>query len=197
MELGVKTFEGSAIQPFISALASLRIRVFREWPYLYDGDPQYENNYLQTYLNSESAMLAIAFDDQQIIGCATAIKLIDESDECRAPFLAAGLDASKVVYFGESVLDEAYRGKGLGHLFFDHREAFARQLTGIHTTAFCAVERSIHDSRRPSDARDLANFWRSRGYVRHPALHTQFVWKEINETNPTSQSMCFWLRHLD
>ncbi len=59
----------------------------------------------------------VALDDNQIVGCAT-IQICDESLECRAPFLASGFDVSKIVYFGESVLERHFRGRGIGHQFF-------------------------------------------------------------------------------
>ena len=41
---------GAALIEHISDLASLRIEVFRDFPYLYDGDFEYEKKYLQTYI---------------------------------------------------------------------------------------------------------------------------------------------------
>jgi len=39
---------GADLERWISELARLRIRVFRDWPYLYDGDADYEARYLRT-----------------------------------------------------------------------------------------------------------------------------------------------------
>ena len=50
MKLRVESLHGAEIARHVDALAALRITVFREWPYLYEGSPQYETRYLQTYL---------------------------------------------------------------------------------------------------------------------------------------------------
>lgn len=33
----------------LEQIAKLRIEVFSEWPYIYDGDFEYETTYLKTY----------------------------------------------------------------------------------------------------------------------------------------------------
>ena len=40
----------------MEALAAQRIRVFREFPYLYDGDVGYEREYLATYVHSPRSL---------------------------------------------------------------------------------------------------------------------------------------------
>ena len=42
MNISVKRFSGTEAQPYLPDLARLRIEVFREFPYLYDGNLDYE-----------------------------------------------------------------------------------------------------------------------------------------------------------
>src|SRR5690606_40200105 len=74
---------------------------------------------------------------------------------CALPILLAG-----------SVLLPAYRGRQLGHRFFDERETHARSLGGFEATVFPVVERSPDDPRRPPFGRSHESFWQRRGYVR-------------------------------
>jgi hypothetical protein len=48
---------GEALAAALPDVARLRIAVFRAYPYLYDGDAAYEEAYLQTYRESENAIL--------------------------------------------------------------------------------------------------------------------------------------------
>ncbi len=192
--LRVVALSGVEILPYLPALAELRLRVFRDWPYLYDGDAAYEAEYLSTYARSSHSVFVLAFDGERVVGCSTGIPLRDETANCQAPFLAAGIDVDQVYYFGESVLDGSYRGRGLGHRFFDAREAYARSLTGIRYTAFCAVERSEDDPRRPAQHRPLDAFWLKRGYRRRDDLAARFEWKELGADTPIANSMRFWMR---
>ncbi|MCL5974858.1 MAG: GNAT family N-acetyltransferase, partial [Gammaproteobacteria bacterium] len=54
--LELKRLSGEALNQFIPELAKLRIQVFRDFPYLYDGDPDYEARYLQTYIEAPASL---------------------------------------------------------------------------------------------------------------------------------------------
>jgi hypothetical protein len=51
LDVRVLTGRDAALVERVQDLAQLRITVFREFPYLYDGDLAYEQNYLRTYLD--------------------------------------------------------------------------------------------------------------------------------------------------
>ena len=57
----VERLIGEALGAALEDVARLRIEVFRDWPYLYDGDEAYERAYLQTYRESADAILVGAF----------------------------------------------------------------------------------------------------------------------------------------
>lgn len=194
-ELRIECLSGAAITPWLPALAALRIRVFRDWPYLYDGDAAYESAYLRAYAASSRSLVVLACDGDEVVGCSTATALTDVDSQFRAPFQAAGIDPESICYFGESVLDPRYRGRGLGHRFFDEREAHARAL-GYATAAFCAVQRAADDPRRPITHRPLDEFWRARGYQPQPHLVTEFAWRELDDPAPRAHRMQFWTREL-
>jgi GNAT superfamily N-acetyltransferase len=192
----VRTFNGSQIEPWLDAVAALRIAVFRDWPYLYAGDRAYEKQYLATYAKSPESLFVLAFDGERVIGASTGIPLTDETDAFRKPFLDRGMAPADVFYFGESVLLPEYRGHGLGHRFFDEREGYARRLGRFAQTAFCAVERDAGDPRRPSDHRDNDAFWIKRGYARQDDMFCELDWQEIGMAQASSHRLRFWLRPL-
>jgi GNAT superfamily N-acetyltransferase len=193
----VKTFSGSEIAPYLDDVASLRIAVFRDWPYLYDGDRAYEAKYLATYSSSPESLFVLAFDDERVVGASTGIPLTDESENFKPAFRTKGVDERDVFYFGESVLLPQYRGRGIGHRFFDEREAYARRLGRFRVTAFCAVERGTSDPRRPAAYVPNDAFWRKRGYARQDDMFCAIDWQEVGEKAPTSHELRFWLRSLE
>ncbi len=191
----LETWSGDAIAANRDALAALRITVFRDFPYLYDGDLDYERGYLQTYIDAPAAVVVAALDGTAVVGAATALPLESETDDVKAPFLARGMDLGQVFYFGESILLAAYRGQGIGHGFFDGREAQARR-HGASLAAFCAVQRPADHPRRPAGYRPLDDFWRKRGYRPEPGMTTTFTWQDLDETAQSAKPMQFWLRRL-
>ena len=131
-----ETLSGAALTARLDALAGLRIRVFREWPYLYDGDPAHEARYLAAYAQSPGALVVAASTPRgEAVGMATCHPGHEASEKLRASWAAAGLDAATLCYFGESVLLPEYRGQGAGVHFFQEREAHARRL-GLSIAAF-------------------------------------------------------------
>lgn len=177
------------------ALATLRLTVFRSWPYLYDGSADYEAAYLSEFLSDPSSVLIVARIGEIPIGMATASPLLTQSDTITAPFKAAGIDVEPVFYFGESVLLNQFRGMGIGHRFFDERESAAAQFGATRST-FCEVARSDDHPRRPARARDLTSFWQKRGYQRVENLDVFLNWKDVDEVHETPHRMLFWMKAL-
>lgn len=195
-ELTFHSFRGASIATVFESLAKLRIAVFRAYPYLYEGSLDYELQYLQTYADAPRSFLFAAFDGAEMIGATTCIPLTDETGEVQEPFIKAGLDLASIFYFGESILLPQYRGLGLGHRFFDEREAHARSFGTYRFTCFCGVLRPDDHPARPADYRPLNDFWQKRGYQPHPELQSQFEWLDIGEAAPTSKPMMYWMKEL-
>ena len=176
-------------------MARLRIAVFRAWPYLYDGDMDYERRYLETYVDAPGAFVCGAFDGAKLVGMATASPLAEHKEEFAGPFAKLGLDPDAFFYFGESVLLPGYRGQGVGIRFFEEREAEARR-QGFSKCIFSAVIRPTDHPMRPTDHVPLDGFWRNRGYERVDGLSTSYGWKDVGDTVETEKPMEYWMRNL-
>ncbi|WP_291728585.1 GNAT family N-acetyltransferase [Bernardetia sp.] len=199
----IQLFTGDAIQPYIRNLAALRMEVFREYPYLYDGDFDYEQVYLYSYIHAKHAAVVLAFDGSDVIGASTCIAL-DESDTfIQFPFLAKGYDVSKGVYFEESVLRKKYRKQGIGVCFFEEREKWAatyfkkKNVVEGRFTTFCGINRPKDHPLRPKTYANLEAFWNHRGYIKQPNLQTQISWKEIDQEKEEFHNLTFWIKNWE
>ena len=103
-DIAIKKLSGAELAPYLPDLAQLRITVFRDFPYLYDGTREYEEKYLQTYLNTDEIIIVLALDGEKVIGASTGLPMEHETDEFKKPFVDNGYDPAKIFYFGESVL---------------------------------------------------------------------------------------------
>lgn len=187
---------GAALGPFIPDAARLRMAVFREWPYLYDGDDAYEQEYLRTYSRHPHSVFVVARAGDRVVGISTGTPLSAETPGIVSTFSEAGLDPGKLFYFGESVLLPEWRGRGIGVAFFREREQWARSVPGIFGAVFCAVDRPAQHPARPLDYVPLDEFWKKRGFLK-TRLRTEFEWKETGEPAPSPKSLTFWMKYWD
>jgi GNAT superfamily N-acetyltransferase len=176
-------------------LAALRCEVFREYPYLYEGTLAYEQDYLQSYAASARSVLILALDGPHVVGASTAVPLLEHGEQLGPLLASAGFDPERIFYFGESVLRRSYRGQGIGHAFFDRREAAAREL-GFEVASFCAVVRPEQHPARPGDYVPHDAFWNGRGFHKREDIVAQFSWRDLGATEETPKPMVFWLKEL-
>jgi hypothetical protein len=113
---------GVGLEPWLDAFGGSRIRVLREFPYLYDGTLDYERAYLGLSQRSEcSRIVLVTAANGGLIGATICVPLADEVEEFQKPFLAAGLGVEDCLYFGESIVLYEWHGFGLGKEFFGRR----------------------------------------------------------------------------
>ena len=195
MTLRVAPLAGEALLAALDEVARLRIAVFRDWPYLYDGDLAYERRYLAAYRDSPGAILVGAFDGDRLVGAATGTPMEDHAAEFGAALAGTGLPLAAIFYCAESILLPGYRGRGVGHRFFDLREDHARALGRTHV-AFCAVIRPEDHPARPDSYTPLDRFWTGRGYRPVPGAVAQFSWKDLGDAEETGKPLQFWMKPL-
>ena len=194
-ELRYELVQGAVIASRLEPLATLRLQVFRDWPYLYEGSMDYERHYLETYSRCPDSLAVLAWGGQTCIGATTALPLREAGPEMQEPFLRADIDTSDILYFGESVVLSPYRGRGVGLRFFAERETHARRL-GLRRCAFCAVDRPERHPLKPAGYVSNDAFWQRRGYQRQPQLVCHFDWQDLGEPAPSRHPLTYWLKTL-
>lgn len=195
-ELHFERHYGAGLAQRLEDIARLRMAVFREWPYLYDGDEEYERRFLQIYVDSLRSFALTVLDGDDVVGVTTAMPLVDEEREIQQPFEDAGIDTRRVFYFAESVLLPEYRGRGLYRQFFREREAHALSFGDFDQVAFCAVQRPDDHPMKPAGHQPLDPVWRHFGYTPQPELVAYFPWPDIGHTEETEKPLQFWVKPL-
>lgn len=194
--LELKSLSGPEAQKYISELAQLRMRVFQEYPYLYEGDYEYEKQYLQRYFSCPESFVLVVLDEGRLVGATTAIPLSKESEEFQAQYRVLDLNPEQIYYFGESALLPEYRGLGLGKEFMRLREEQAQKANRYRFCSFCGVHRDPEDPRRPKHYRPLDTFWKAQGFERMKNGFTTIAWKEIGEQHATPKAMQIWIKPI-
>lgn len=194
--ISVEKFIGAEGRKVVEGLAELRLKVFWDYPYLYEGTLDYEKNYLETYFKAKHSFILIVKDEEKIVGATTGIWAEEEEESFKKPLIQYGLNPKEVFYFGESVLLPEYRGVGLGKIFMQEREKYARSLGFIKVLGFCSVERPAGHPLKPEGYRPLDEFWKSRGFKPAPGLYAEYSWKDRGEKEETKKRLNFWLKNI-
>lgn len=191
----IETLTGAALTEALDDVARLRIAVFRDWPYLYDGSIDYEREYLQAYEQSNRAIVIAVYDGDWLVGASTGAPLSEHADSFFKAFAGTTINIDKTFYCGESVLLPRYRGRGIGTQFFDLREEYARGM-GYDHICFASVVRPPDHPLTPTAYRPLDAFWTNRGYGRLPGVVAHFPWKDVDQDVSTDKPLQFWSRDL-
>ena len=192
--LRFRSFIGPEIAQVIEPFARLRIAVFRDWPYLYDGDLDYERRYLAGYAQRDSILVA-AYHGERMVGASTGMPLSEHADDFAEALKSFTQDINNAFYCAESVLLPEFRGQGAYRHFFDAREAHARALNFTYST-FCGVLRPDDHLLRPKDHQPLDPVWRHFGYSPVPGAIAHFNWRDIGEAQETPKPLQFWIKRL-
>ncbi|MGR3493247.1 MAG: GNAT family N-acetyltransferase [Shimia sp.] len=193
MSLRIEVLRGDALAGAIPDIARLRIAVFREWPYLYGGDIAYEKQYLSAY-TAPGAVCVAAYDGARMVGASTGAPMADHAEDFAAA-LPVDIPVDQTFYCAESVLEPAYRGRGLYRAFFEQREAAARAAR-LSWSVFASVIRPDDHPARPVGATSLAPVWRHFGYAPLDGAVAEFGWRDVGDDAETRKALQLWARRL-
>jgi GNAT superfamily N-acetyltransferase len=186
---------GSDIESHLDTLASLRVEIFREYPYLYKGEMKYELSYLRIYANSLETILITANSEGTLAGAVTAIPLKDEMTELTTPFAGTAYPLDKIFYIGELLFFPSYRNKGLGTQLLETVERHVR-VGEKYTHLTCAtVVRPDDHPQQPDGYVPINRFLQRNGFVPLPGVTTSFAWPELDGVS-RDHTMQFWIKEL-
>ncbi len=197
--INIRTFTEAGIRTYIPSMAALRAEIFREFPFLYPDNIEEETRYLRKLSQSKDAIAVLVFDGPKVVGCSIGYPLEEEPQEALAPFTERDINVSEYFHFGDSAVLKPYRGRGLGHHFFDLREAHAKKAKRFKYTCFSTVIRPDDHPRRPADHLSLENFWKKRGYAQHPDFKYLLRWQDFGSPNiekPSAKPLIYWIKEL-
>lgn len=196
IEIVALTPGASDYEAAVEQVARLRIVVFREWPYLYDGTWEHERGYIVKLAQAQGAVVIVARDEAQVVGVSTGMPLVSEHDELIAPFRGSLYPPEAIFYGAETVMLPEYRGRGLYRRFLDARRAHAKQLPNLRWEAFCGVVRPADHPRRDPSIQALDPVWTHLGYRKLEGVTTGFSWKDVGDEAQSEKPMQFWIREL-
>ena len=187
---------GAAIAVVLDSLASLRLEIFREYPYLYDGRREDELAYLKSYAEAPDACVILAHDEGAVVGAATGMPFIHEGAQMLPAIAASQYNVEKLYYVGELLLYPAYRNKGLGLQLLGQLEQQIHSLGRYQHLVCATVERPAAHLLQPDVYVPITRFLARTGFDLMPGVTTSFAWRETDGIR-RDHPMQFWVKELN
>jgi len=196
LNLHISVLSSEQIDKNIEEIARLRINIFKEYPYLYDGDFEYETRYLKKFTQTPDSMMVVVKDNERVVGAMTGLPLQYEENSIQEPWIVHNKDNKNVYYFSEFLICPEYRGKGLGKKIFELAETTITQLKKYDLFSLATVIRPENHPALPGNYKKLDAFWQQNGYMKKSNLICHIPWKEIGEHEESSKPLIFWLKKV-
>ena len=193
MEFEIAT--GHEFQQYTNEIAALRMLVFKEYPYLYDGDMQTELDHLNDYSKSKNSILIIVKDEQKVIGAVTGIPLAEVDEVFLTPF-AKNEPIDSIFHLGEILLLKEYRGKGIGYKTYKLFEDLVREKKQYNKIAIIEVVRDQDDPRKPKNYISARKFWEKMGYTEHPKMVIHTFYKEVDSPEKVPHTLVYSFKDM-
>lgn len=192
--LSMEVIKGKEIEKYAKYIASLRLMMFKEFPYLYLGTLEHEAKYLSFYSDSPDATLILAKQDDCIVGLLTGMpmtqickhitdfkKILDENNRT----------LESAYYYGEALVLPAYRGQGILTKMFQEQENIIKKMNYNQAYGITSV-RDKDDVRRPENYRDTDTLWKHLGLIKTNMVYGG-EWPTLTKTGDIAVEMN-WLQ---
>lgn len=191
--ISYKIIQGKEIQQNIDDIARLRITVFREFPYLYDGNEEYEKEYLKKFSEINESLVILALDAEKIIGAFTSLPMQFEQEGVKKEIPSEWID--KAFYLSEIILEKSYRKKGIGKTMFQRMMDQIEKLDTYNRILFASIEREENHPLQPQDYHSNDKIWYNQGFKK-TAFHSIISWKEIHEESESFKKLAIWEKEI-
>ena len=179
----IEAIWGKQFRSYASAVTSMRLSIFREWPYFYAGDEKVEADYSRLYAESSNSLLIIGRENGKIIGVTTGLPLEELDPFYLTPFQKRSVHS--FFYLGEILLLKEFRGRGLGLQMHAAFESEVRKQARYNKIYILRILCDPKDPRKPKEDPDLDRFWHRLGYIERADLNLEIEYQEIGRDSPS------------
>lgn len=194
-DIDLKIIESKNALCYLDQMAFIRVNLFKEFPYLYEGNLDEERVYLSHYTRSARSLLCLVLDKGKPVGFASGLVLDDFLEEVKAPFKKLQLDLKSYFYIGEILIYPIYRSFGLLKKVFELLEAYA-YFQKYSALTFVTVDRRLNHSAYPQEYRSLEPVWQYFGYKKELGMRVEMSWRQVDSHNEEKNTLSVWNKFL-
>jgi GNAT superfamily N-acetyltransferase len=185
LALETKLLRGSEIAPHVQEISSFFNATYREAPYFYDASVEKWDGYVQSYADTDKAVVCLVQEGEIILGAAMGTPLAEAREKYRMGFARRPEDLKSLFYLGEFAIKSDYRRQGIGTKMYQafERAAAAQGLSGICFWQLESAETAPADS-----------FWKKQQFEQRPDIHFDELWKDLSGAEKVPHRMICWMK---
>ena len=175
-DITIKVLRGQEMIPYLETAAEWRIKEFKSFPYLYQGNLEYESMYMHECEKNPEAILIVGERNNEILGFTTGIPIGTMSDLLQS--LRNKLpNAHEYYYLAECIFAPTVRGRGFAQKGIKLFEEVVDEL-GYKKICFLTVIRDENHPLKPQRYLNKDPIW-SRWKYQKTDLILEFPWPTI------------------
>lgn len=198
-EYSIKLLTGHELQSILPFMAQQRISAFREYPYLYEGNMQEENEYCNWFASLPHSAVAVAYANGQPVGFVSGTGFNDFDIHFKgsiALFKSNGLDSKKFYYIPEAIIVPEHRRNSLIEKLHDAIEKHAKK---IGFSALCCADEH-HDTHplKPVNYQSRDRLYLNAGYIK-TTMVIKFPWLTIQpdgSLKDEEHALYYWIKNF-
>lgn len=182
----------------LNYFAALRIVFFRDYPYLYSGDFNYEKDYLNYYIADQSAVFLTASLNSNIIGFCSGASFLSMGNafgNVLEKFSAKGYLPKDLYYLGEIIVKDNFANRILSKQLFKRMLSYSLELNFKGITFCNTLEPNFKSySQNKYKFEKFANIFNKIGII-DPHITTTVTYNTVDSINHESEkkhTMKFW-----
>lgn len=193
----IEKMQGTQIDPYLAEIIQFVTKMYRDYPYLYNGDDAGYQQYLNTYAQAKEGVIFVAFDGKKIVGVASGMPMADSRDIFKPTLVRHGYSIKNIYYIGEFGVSPEYHGKGIESTLMSKMEQFIKEHKQYNTISLWELNpASSSQTQRAPTHFPNGIFLQNNGFAYHPELNFIVHWTNINEKHESPHLAVYWLKDL-
>ena len=194
--IAIEVLKGNEVIPHLKRLIEIRLSFYRDYPYLYDGSIEDEENYLRMYGNSENTLLVVAKRDDEVVGAILGLPLPESPEENKEAFQDLEISPEDLFYLGDNIVIRELKIGNVQEQMYHQFEGAVNHLKKYRGIVVCEIERDVNDPKKITNDTFYEFAWHTQGFIREPNQIVNFSWKEIGDSKSSNHHMVFWRKSL-
>lgn len=186
------------IEKYIDLIAQWRIEYFREFPYLYQGNLDYERKYLRHYALDPKATVIVARHQNEILAAVTGIPLSSETSIIAdLKHLHKDVSLDEYYYLGEIIIPPRFRRIGLMRSLCEKQELIVKEW-GFSKMCLLTVDREKDHPLAPANYKSSDDKFAHLGYHK-TNMTIELHWSTIQADDSVKDKenpLVMWVKSL-